>query len=119
MKKLLILLAVCLTAAVSCDFDYDLRIDASAELYYANGDVLKTGVVTYSGGYHTRKLYDYQLDRIFKDLTQHASLDFNSAKMHVEVTNMIGNQYLGAADYGVVYSSFLESYEFTEFLSTY
>ena len=120
MKRFLILAVTCLFAAVSCDFDYDLSIDASADVFFQDMTSLKTGVVVFDSGFHSRHLSDYQLSRIWDALSRNVNMDnFSSAMIHLDVYNKIGNEHLGMADYSVLYDQAKREYVFTDMNVTY
>jgi len=54
------------------------------------------------------------LEDIFIDLTKHASPDFMTAVLHLEVYDEIGGKYLREETYGVVYNSHTGHYDFAD-----
>ena len=119
MKRFLILAVALLMGAVSCDFDYDLSIDASANVFFQDMSEVKIPPRTFDSGFHSRRLSTYQLDRIWKALSVNINMDnFSSAMMHLDVYNKICNQHLGMADYSVLYDP-VEGFVYTDMNSTY
>ena len=120
MKRVLALLSlVCaLFVASACHYDVNLSVQADAELTYANGDVLRIDPVLYEG-FHHKRLTDNDLEEIFIDLTQHASPDFTTAVLHLELYDEIGGKYLHDETYGVVYNSHTGHYDFANLDITY
>ena len=120
MKRVLALLSlVCgLVLATACHYDVNLSVKADAELNYANGDVLRIDPVLYEG-FHHQHLTDNDLEEIFIDLTQHASRDFTTAVLHLELYDEIGGKYLREENYGVVYNSQTGHYDFADLDATY
>ena len=115
MKRVLALLSlVCALFVVSaCHYDVNISVKADAELAYANGDILRIEPVLYEG-FHTKRLSENDLEDIFIDLTQHASPDFTTAVLHLEVYDEIGGKYLREETYGVVYNSRTGHYDFAD-----
>ena len=120
MKRFLVLLslACALFVASACHFDTNLSADASAELTYANGDLIRIDPVTY-GGFHHNRFSDNDLEVIFVDLTRHASPDFTTAVLHLEVYDEISGKHLRDEDYGVVYNSISGHYDFADLSIVY
>jgi hypothetical protein len=115
MKRVLALLSlVCaLALASACHSDVNLSVDASAELTYANGDVIRIDPVLYEGFHHSR-LTDNDLEDIFIDLTKHASLDFMTAVLHLEIYDVFSGKHLRDETYGVVYNAHTGHYDFAD-----
>ena len=115
MKRILALLSlVCaLTLVSACHFDVNLSADASAELTYANGDLVRIDPVLYEGFHHSR-FTDNDLEDIFIDLTKHVSPDFITAVLHLEVYDEISGKRLRDENYGVVYNAHTGHYDFAD-----
>ena len=115
MKRILALLSlVCaLFVASACHYDTNLSVDASAELTYANGDLIRVDPVTFENIHHSR-LTDNDLEDIFVELTQHVSLDFMTAILHLEVYDQISGKRLRDENYGVLYNSNTGHYDFAD-----
>ena len=97
MKKLLLVLFALILSVVSCDFDYDLRVEASGNFIYADyTESLSTGV--YDRGFHSRSLSESQVRTIINDLATRVPSDFLSAIVHMDKFNQIGNSYVGRTD---------------------
>jgi hypothetical protein len=120
MKRILALLSlVCALAfASACHYDVNLSVKADAELTYANGDVIRIAPVLFEGFHHNR-LTDNDLEKIFIDLTQHASSDFTTAVLHLEIFDEIGGKPLRDETYGVVYNSRSGHYDFADMSVNY
>ena len=116
MKRVLILLSlVCaLFLASACHYDVNLSVEASAELTYDNGDLIRIDPVLFEG-FHQRHLSDYDLEDIFIDLTKHVDDTFTSAVMHLAIYDEIGGKYLRDENYAVVYDTHTGHYEFTDY----
>jgi hypothetical protein len=115
MKRILALLSlVCaLFLASACHYDVNLSVRADAELTYANGDILRIDPVLYEG-FHHKHLTDNDLEEIFIDLTRHASPDFTTAVLHLEIYDEISGKPLRDETYGVVYNSRTGNYDFAD-----
>ena len=115
MKRVLALLSlVCaLALASACHYETSISADASAELAYANGKVLRIDPVTY-GGFHHNRFTDNDLEDIFVDLTRNANPDFVAAVLHLEVYDEISGKRLRDENYGVVYNSVTGHYDFAD-----
>ena len=115
MKRVLALLSlVCaLALASACHFDVNLSAEASAELTYANGNVIRIDPVLFEGFHHNR-FTDNDLEDIFVELTQHVSLDFITAILHLEVYDQISGKRLRDENYGVIYNSSTGHYDFAD-----
>ena len=119
MKRVLALLSlVCvLFLASACHYDVNLSVEASAELTYDNGDLIRIDPVLFEG-FHQRHLSDYDLEDIFIDLTKHVDDTFTSAVMHLAIYDEIGGKFLREEHYGVVYNSRSGHYDFAD-MDTY
>ena len=115
MKRLLALLSlVCVLAfASACHYETNISADASAELSYANGDLIRIDPVTY-GGFHHSRFTDNDLENIFVDLTRHVSPDFTTAVLHLEVYDEVSGKRLRDENYGVVFNSISGHYDFAD-----
>ena len=120
MKRILALITlVCALVTVSaCHYETSLSVDASAELAYANGDLIRVAPVSYEG-FHSKRLTDNDLEDIFVDLTKHVSLDFTTAVLHLEIYDQISGKRLRDEDYGVVYNSITGHYDFADMSISY
>lgn len=119
MKRLftLLILACDLFAVTACHYDIALSVDASAELYYDNGDVVRVDPVTY-GGLHDRILSDSDLEWMFIDLTQHVNSSFKTAILNLAIYDEISGNFLRNESYGVVYNNVTGHYDFAELVLT-
>lgn len=115
MKRVLVLLSLvaALFIAGGCTFDTELSVTASAELIYADLDVIPVGPVTYEG-FHVRHLTDDDLEYIFSDLTKHVKNNFRDATLFLEIYDDISGKHLRDEVYGVVYNSYTNHYEFAD-----
>ena len=115
MKRILVLLSLVAALFVlgACHYDINLSVEAWAELTYDNGDHINITPVNYEG-FHRRTFSDSDLERIFTDLTQHASPDFRTAILHMNVFDEISGDFLRTEDYGVVYNSHTGHYDFAD-----
>ena len=115
MKRVLALLSLAcvLVLAGACHYETNISAEASAELTYANGDLIRIAPVTY-GGFHHSRFTDNDLEDIFVDLTRHASLDFTTAILHLEVYDEISGKRLRDENYGVVFNSITGHYDFAD-----
>lgn len=120
MKRVLALLSlVCALFTVSaCHYETSLSVDASAELTYANGDLIRIDPATFEG-FHHNKLTDNDLEDIFVSLTKHVSLDFTTAVLHLEIYDQVSGKRLRDEDYGVVYNSISGHYDFADMSIVY
>jgi len=120
MKRVLALLAlVCAFLAFSaCSYDIELAVDASADLNYANGDLIHIETVTFEG-FHRRSLSDNDLEEIFIDLTQNVSGDFTTAILYLSLFDDISGEHLRDETYGVVYNSRTGRYDFADMDDVY
>ena len=100
MKKLLLVLFALILSVVSCDFDYDLRVEASGNFIYADysSEVINR---VYDRGFHSRTLSDSQIRTIIDDLARQAHPDFISAIVNMDLYNQIGNTHVGRTDCAV------------------
>ena len=115
MKRVLALLSlVCaLALATACNSDVNLSAEASAELTYANGNVIRIDPVLYEGFHHSR-FTDNDLEDIFIDLTRNVSPDFTAAVLHLEVYDVFSGKRLRDENYGVVYNAHTGHYDFAD-----
>lgn len=113
MKRLLALLSlVCaLFLASACHYDINLSVDASANLYYPDGDVITIQPVTYEG-FHHNALSDSDLEYIFTDLTKKASQDFSTAELRLDIYDAISGSALRQEIYGVIYNAHTGHFDF-------
>ena len=115
MKRALALLSLVAAffLATACNYEVNLSVTASAELYYDNLDVVRVGPVTY-GSFHRKYLSDTDLENILVDLTQHVVRDFRTAVMDLEIYDEISGKYLRDETYSVVYNSRTGHFDFAE-----
>ena len=115
MKRVLALLSlVCaLFLASACHYDVNLSVEASAELTYDNGDLIRIDPVFFEG-FHQRHLSDYDLEDIFFGLTRNVNPDFRTAILHLALYDEIGGKFLREENYGVVYNSRSGHYDFAD-----
>ena len=101
MKKILLILFALTLSVVSCDFDYDLRVEATGTFLYPSlASEIATGV--YDRGFHSRTLSVSQVEIIYHDLSLRVAPDFSSAILHMEIYNQIGNTPMGVSEYSVL-----------------
>ena len=86
-------------------------MDASADLTYDSGSILHIDPVTYDN-FHRKSLSDADLEWIFTDLIKHADPNFRAALLHLDIYDDISGEYLRSEDYGVVYNSYNNRYDF-------
>lgn len=97
MKKFLLVLFALTFSVISCDFDYDLRIEASGSFFYADyTESVSTGI--YDRGFHSRTLSESQVRTIINDLSTRVPQDFLSAIIRMDKYNQIGNIFVGRTD---------------------
>lgn len=109
----LLTLVLALLTVSACHFDVNLSIDASAEISYNNGDLIRIDPVSFEG-FHHNILTDSELEQIFIDLTRNVNPDFQTAVLHLAVFDAFSGSYLRDEDYAVVYSSYTGHYDFAE-----
>ena len=119
MKRVLALLSVvcALFLLSACHYDVNLSVEASAELTYDNGDLIRIDPVLFEG-FHQKHLTDYDLEDIFLGLTRNVNPDFRTAILHLALYDEIGNKFLREEHYGVVYNSRTGHYDFAD-MDTY
>ena len=120
MKRLFVLLSLlsALAFASACHYDVNLSVQARAELSYANGDIIRIDPVLFEG-FHHNKLTDNDVDSIFTSLIQHASPDFSTAVMRLEIYDEISGKPLRDEVYGVLYNSRSGHYDFADMSISY
>ena len=101
MKKILLILLALTLSVVSCDFDYDLRVEATGSFIYADYSS-EIAQEVFNRGFHSRTLSVSQVETIYHSLSLRVSPDFTSAMLHMEIYNQIGNRFMGTADYSVL-----------------
>ena len=120
MKRFLVLLSVLgvLSAATACSSDYNLSVDAWAQLIYMNGPSVRTETVHY-GGFHHRTFSNSDLEMIFTDLTQGYDQNFSTAVLNMVVYDEINGELLRDEAYSVVYSNRSGHFEFADMNTDY
>ena len=120
MKRLLALLSLlCVLAfASACHYDVNLSVQARAELSSANGDIIRIDPVLFEG-FHHNKLTDTDLETIFVSLIKHASPDFSTAVMRLEIYDEISGKPLRDEVYGVLFNSRSGHYDFADMSISY
>ena len=115
MKRVLTFLAVllALVAVSACNYDVNLSVDASAELTYSNGDLVRVAPVTFEG-YHRKSFSDSDLEQIFINLTRNVNPDFVTAILYLQVFDEISGAHLRDETYGVVYNVHTGRYDFAD-----
>ena len=115
MKRVLALLSlVCaLFVTSACHFDVNLSVDADATLFYPDASVIPVGPAHFEN-FHRKSLTEYDLEDIFIDLTKHASLDFMTAVLHLEIYDVFSGKHLRDETYGVVYNAHTGHYDFAD-----
>lgn len=103
MKKIIIVLFALVLSAVSCDFDYDLKVIATGTFFY--GLDSEIAQETFDRGFHSRYLSEYQIENIYHSLSTKVSPDFTMAQLHLDIYNQIGNRFMGTSDYSVTPNS--------------
>lgn len=91
--------------------EISISVEASAELFYDNGDSVHIDPIRYEGFNH-KYLSDEDLEEIFIDLTKHAPSDFTSAVLSLSVYDAVSGGLLQNESYGVVYDPRTGHYNF-------
>jgi len=115
MKRVLTFLAIllALVAVSACNYDVNLSVDASAELTYSNGDLVRVAPVTFES-IHRKNLSDSDLENIFIELTRNVNPDFSTAILYLEIFDEISGKHLRDETYGVVYNVHTGHYDFAD-----
>lgn len=104
MKRILLVLFALVLSVVSCDFDYDLRVEATGTFNYPDM-TLQTATGVFDRGFHSRNISVSQVEIIYENLSRQVAPDFTSALIHLDIYNQIGNRPMGVSDYSVLPNS--------------
>ena len=120
MKRLFLLLslAAALFSLSACHYEYDLSVDAYADLSYENGDQFSTYEVHYDG-FHQSAFSDSDLEYIFTDLIKDEDPAIKTAILYLKVYDDILGEFLRDETYGVVYDSRTGHYSFADLNARY
>ena len=116
MKRFLLLIALLGTfiAATSCSPKSDVVVEASADLYFADGTLQSAGPVRYDS-FRRRAFSDNDLESVFKRLTSRMDLSgFISGLLHLTVFDAATGAPVREESYGVVYGSHTGHFDFAD-----
>lgn len=91
--------------------EVSISVEASADLFYDNGDYVCSGPILYEG-FRQEYLTDNDLEDIFVNLTKNARPDFTSAFLYLSVNDAVSGKLLRNESYGVVYNTHTGHYDF-------
>ena len=121
MKRLLVLLAFAagILSVSACHYNVSLTVNASADLTFQNGTLLRTEQATYTG-FHDRNLPDSDLEWVFTELTQGLPMDgFASGILYLQIFDEGDGSFLREESYGVLYDNRTGRYAFADLARQY
>ena len=102
MKKLLIALSLITTFlfTTGCG-DANIVVFAHADLITPGMEIVKTETLNY-GPYSSYTLSNHEIEEIFNSLIKGTRVEFTSASLYLDYTDLITGQPLRSEEYGVV-----------------